>query len=403
MDADLLFSEENRRNPFPIYAQMRAFSPVLKVPPPFDAWLLFDYDSVKRALSDHETFSSQVPAPQWFIFSDPPVHTKLRGLIAKAFTPGTIAALEPRICALSQDLLSGLPESGELDLAADYSIPLAMKVISGMIGISWSGWDRFRRWSDIILRISYSRSGGPEAGKTIADFREVSAEMADYLTGMIEERQGGRHSDLLARLVEAEVDGERLAPHDILAFFQLLIVAGQETTANLINNAVLCLMENPEQLALLRKSPELVPAAIEETLRYRSPIQWMMRTPRHDIEIHGQTIRAGELVLPMIGSANRDEKRFAEPDRFDITREQTQHIAFGHGIHFCLGAALSRMEARIALTDLLACGVPELTGGKRWTPRQALNVYGPASLPVRFSRVRAQAVFSEAAYSAAVH
>jgi len=381
LDASLLFSDDNRRNPFPIYAQMRAFSPVLKVPPPFDAWLLFDYDSVKRALTDHETFSSRVPAPPWFIFSDPPVHTKLRGLIAKAFTPGMVAGLEPRIRELSRNLLAT-----EMDLAADYSIPLAMKVISGMTGIPDNDWELFRRWSDTILRISYSRSGGPAAEKTIADFRAVSAEMSDYL-------REGQHSDLLAQLMTAELDGERLTPQDILAFFQLLIVAGQETTANLIDNAILCLIENPDQMARLRQAPGLLPGAIEETLRYRSPIQWMMRTPQRDIELHGQTIPAGQLILCMIGSANRDAKQFAEADRFDIARNPNPHIAFGHGIHFCLGAALSRLEARIALTDLLAAGMPELVDATPWTPRQALNVHGPASLRIRFRKDRAEAAY----------
>jgi cytochrome P450 len=218
-----------------------------------------------------------------------------------------------------------VPESGELDLAADYSIPLAMKVISGMIGIPDADWARFRIWSDVILRISYSRSGGPEAEKTIADFREFSAEMAGYLAGMIEERRGDTGSDLLARLVAAEVDGERLTPRDILAFFQLLTVAGQETTANLINNAVLCLTENPDQLTRIRSSPELLTGAIEETLRYRSPVQWMMRTPRHDVEVHGHTIPAGKLALCMIGSANRDTRQVADTDRFDIARNPNPH------------------------------------------------------------------------------
>lgn len=371
---------------------MRAFSPVLKVPPPFDAWLLFDYDSVKWSLTDHETFSSRVPAPPWFIFSDPPVHTKLRGLISKAFTPATVAGIEPRVRELSRDLLNKIPASGEFDLVVDYTVPLAMKVISGMIGIPDSEWARFRRWSDIILRISYSRSGGPDAEKAIADFREVGVEMAAYLEGMIEERRSGNHSDLLARLVAAEVDGERLTAQEILSFFQLLIVAGQETTANLISNSVLCLLENPQELKQLRESPNLLSSTIEEVLRYRSPFQWMMRTPRIDVEIHGQTIPAGKLMLCIIGSANRDPKHFSDAERFDITREPNPHIAFGHGIHFCLGAALSRMEARIGLTDLLA-GSLELANDKPWTPRQALNVHGPASLPVRARGDRAVAAY----------
>src|SRR5204862_1257589 len=157
----------------------------------------------------------------------------------------------------------------------------------------------------------------------------------------------------LSRLVEAEVDGERLSADEVLGFVQLLLVGGQETTVNLINNAILCFIEHPDQLARLRAKPELLPSAIEEVLRFRSPLQWMPRATRRDVEMHGGVIPAGKLVLPMIGSANRDPKQFPDAGRFDITRDPNPHIAFGHGIHACLGAPLARLEARIALTDLL--------------------------------------------------
>jgi cytochrome P450 len=187
------------------------------------------------------------------------------------------------------------------------------------------------------------------------------------------------------------VEGQRLSHEEILGFFQLLVLTGQETTSDLINNAVLCLLENPEQLARLRAAPELLPPAIEEVLRYRSPLQWMMRTPRRDVEVHGRTIPAGALVLPVIGSANRDPRQFADANRFDIGRDPNPHVAFGHGIHFCLGAALSRMEARIALGDLLALGSLEMAGNRPWEPREALHVHGPKSLPVRFAPGRRSA------------
>jgi cytochrome P450 len=196
----------------------------------------------------------------------------------------------------------------------------------------------------------------------------------------------------LTRLVEAEVDGERLTQQDILGFFQLLLLAGSETTTNLINNALLCLVENPEQLARLRAEPELLPTAIEEVLRYRSPLQWMFRQTRRDIEMHGQTIPAGKLVLAMIGSANHDPQQFRESSRFDITRDPNPHIAFGHGIHFCLGAALARLESRIALSDLLkrVKGF-ELASDEPWEPRKGLHVHGPTRLPIRFEPGRAVA------------
>ena len=391
-----IFSEEMRRNPYPLYDQMRIGSPAFHVPPPFDAWMIFDYEGVKRTLNDHDTFSSCVPAPRhWFIFLDPPVHTKLRALISRAFTPRVVANLEPRIRQLSRELLNPAVERGEMDLAADYAVPLPMKVIAEMIGIPLADWPRFKRWSDVILKLSYTRLGGEEAANALTDFIAVTAEMDAYLTEMIAQRRLSPKDDLLTRLVEAEVDGEQLVQAEILGFFQLLVVGGQETTSNLINNAVLCLIENPEQLARLRSQPDLLPSAIEEVLRYRSPLQWMMRTPRHDIEVHGQKIEAGKLVLPMIGSANRDPKQFRDPNRFDIARDPNPHIAFGHGIHSCLGAALSRMEARIALSDLLGrMKNIELASNEPWPPRKALHVHGPTHLPIRFELNREPAAWA---------
>jgi cytochrome P450 len=352
-------------------------------------WMIFDYEGVKRAVSDPETFSSAVPAPEnWFIFLDPPQHTKLRALIAKAFTPKSIADLEPRIRELSREFLSKVIERGEMDVATDLSAPLPMMVIAEMIGIPSADWSRFRHWSDVILKLTYTMRGmeaDAEAATAISGFTTVSSEMDAYLAEMIEQRRAAPRDDLLTRLVEAEVDGERLARAEILGFFQLLVVGGQETTTNLINNAILCLVENPEQLARLRAVPDLLPSAIEEVLRYRSPLQWLMRTPRRDTEMHGQVIPAGQLVLAMVGSANRDSRQFRDANRFDITRNPNSHIAFGHGIHSCLGAALARMESRIVLSELLTRLTSlELASNEPWQPRKALHVQGPTRLPIRF-------------------
>jgi len=384
-----LFSDETRRNPYPLYDQLRSSSPVLHLPPPVDLWMIFDYDGVKRALSDHESFSSAVPAPKdWFLFFDPPRHTKLRTLISGAFTPRVIANLELRIRELSRELLDAAMKAGEVDVALDYAVPLPMKVIAEMIGIPVADWSRFKGWSDGLLKLSYSMRGmeaDAEAAKAMSGFTAVTAEMNGYLAEMIEQRRTVPKDDLLTRLITAEVDGQRLSHSEILGFFQLLIVGGQETTTNLINNAILCFIDRPDQLAQLRKTPELLPSAIEEVLRFRSPIQWLMRTPKRDTEMHGTMIPAGKLVLPMVGAANRDPKQFHDPDRFDITRHPNLHIAFGHGIHSCLGAALARMESRIALSDLLermshfrpASAAP-------WEPRKALHVHGPSRLPIHF-------------------
>ncbi len=216
----------------------------------------------------------------------------------------------------------------------------------------------------------------------------MTAEMKAYVTAQIDARRAARAAgeDLLTRLVEAEVDGGRLSEEEILGFIQLLLVAGSETTTNLVNNAILCLVENPAELTRLRAAPDLLPSAIEEVLRFRSPVQWMFRATRRDVEMHGQVIPAGKLVLPVIGSANRDPRQFQRPDSFDIGRDPNPHIAFGHGIHFCLGAPLSRLEARIALSDLLARAEDlRLASDAPWEPRKALHVHGPARLPIRFT------------------
>src|SRR5438132_10596829 len=348
-----------RRNPFPVYERLRAASPVLHLEA-FDLWMILDYDGVRRALTDHAVFSSDlshVPGHgnpgEWFIFFDRPHHTKLRALIARAFTPRVVANLEPRIRELSRQLLDQTIERGAMDLAADFAVPLPMRVIAEMLGVPVANWPRYKRWSDVILKIANTISRDEEAARTINEYRAVTAEMRAFLPDLIAQRRAAHQDDLLTRLVEAEVDGERLTHAEVLGFVQLLLVAGQETTANLINNAVLCFMENPDQLAKLRAAPELLPSAIEEVLRYRSPVQWMPRATRRDIEVHGKVIPAGKLVFPIIGSANRDPAQFREPGRFDITRDPNPHLAFGHGIHACIGGPLARMEARIALADFL--------------------------------------------------
>ena len=387
-----LFSDDLRRNPFPAYEQLRNSSPVLHIQP-FDLWMIFDFESVKRALVDHDTFSSDLAhAPghgnpgEWFIFFDPPRHTKLRALIAKAFTPRVVANLEPRIRELSRQLLDQTIERGTMDLATEFAVPLPMWVIAEMLGVPVADWPRYRRWSDVILKLANTFTRDEEAFRTLDEYQAVTAEMRAFLPDLIAQRRAAHQDDLLTRLVAAEVDGERLTEEEILGFVQLLLVGGQETTANLINNAVLCFLDNPEQLARLRVAPELLPAAIEEVLRYRSPVQWMPRATRREAVMHGQVIPVGKIVMPMIGSANRDPRQFPDASRFDITRDPNPHLAFGHGIHSCLGAPLARLEARIALADFLE-RVQEfqLASDEPWEPRKALHVHGPSRLPLSFA------------------
>jgi cytochrome P450 len=388
-----LFSDDVRRNPYPVYDRLRSTSPLLH-DPPSGLWMVFDYDGVKRVLSDPDAFSSRY-GPEWLVFLDPPRHTTLRALITRAFTPRSVANLEPRIRELARALLDRAVERGEMDLAADFSVPLPMMVIAEMLGIPAEDHPRFKRWADAILAMSYTISGrgSEEARAATEHFLAVTAEMSAYLTGLLDRRQAEPRDDLLTRLALAEVDGERLTREQILGFFQLLLLAGSETTTNLSNDALLCFVENPDQLARLRAAPDLLPSAIEEVLRYRSPLQWMYRATRHDVEVHGQVIPAGKLVLAMIGSANRDPRHFPDAGRFDVGRDPNPHIAFGHGLHFCLGAPLARLEARVALAELLerVKGFA-LASAEPWEPRKGSHVHGPSRLPIRFQPGRRSAL-----------
>ena len=354
-------------------------------------WMLFDYDNVHRALSDHETFSSKHGPVDWLIFQDPPKQVQLRALISKAFTPRSIVILQPQIQELSRELLSHVLDRGEMDLAREFAVPLPMRVIAQLLGVPTSELDRFTRWNDVILEMSYLVGAAPsaETSALFHKFLATTGEMSEYLAGVLAQRREDQKDDLLTRLAHAELDGQRLTHQDILGFFQLLLLAGSETTTNLINNAILCFIEFPDQLELLRRRRELLESAIEEVLRFRSPLQWMYRVAKRDVQLGGQTIPQGELVLSVIGSANRDGKHFKDAERFDITRDPNPHLAFGHGTHFCLGAALARLEAKIALSELLAAlDDIRLASAEPWEPRKGLHVHGPSRLPIRFTARR---------------
>jgi len=386
-------SERVLRNPYALYALARRFRPVLRVPR-VGYWGLFDHDSVRRALTDLETFSSDVSRAgfgklAWFIFFDAPRHTKLRGLVSRAFTAPSVAGLEPRIHQLTHALLDLQVERGSMDLVADFAVPLPLMVIAEMLGVATAEWRTFRRWSDGILGLVAAIEGGAKAAVATERFRVVQEEMRLFLAPLLASRRSMPTDDLLTRLVHAEVEGERLTEAEILGFFELLLLAGHETTTNLISNAVLCLLQHPRQLVRLRAEPELWPSAIEEVLRYRSPVQAVFRVTRHDVELRGRTIPAGKLVLVMIGSANHDAGKFQRATRFDITRSPNSHVAFGHGLHFCIGAPLARLEARVALPALFE-RLPGLALAQRtpWTPRPAFHVHGPARLSVRFATAK---------------
>jgi cytochrome P450 len=275
-----------------------------------------------------------------------------------------------------------------MDLVADYAAPLPMMVIAEMLGVPIEDRPRFLGWTDVMLGLAQTVSG-EDTERAGQAFAAATNEMRAYVGALVDARRMQPTGDLLSGLVQATVDGERLTEDEILGFFQVLLVAGSETTTNLIDNAVVDLLDHPAELGRLRAAPALVPSAIEEVLRHRSPGQAMFRRARRDVVLHGRTIPAGSLVLAMIGAANRDPAAFAEPDRFDVARDPNPHLAFGHGAHFCLGAALSRLEGRIALTELVErLDDVALASDEPWPPRRAFHVHGPTRLPIRFRPAR---------------
>lgn len=388
------WTEDGRRNPYPMYERLRSATPVL-YDTRTDFWMIFDYEGGKRALTDHASFSSDLaasanqPTPPWMIFSDPPRHPKLRGLVTQAFKPNRIGRLESRIRKLAQELLRPALLRGQMEFAADFSIQLPLKVNAEMIGLPPAEWERLRHWSEVILGLSQtviSQGAGASAG---AALRAIKVKITECIGQLIEDRRACAQDDLITDLIQAEVDGEELTQEEISSFVELLMVAGHETTTNLLNVAILTFTERPVELERLRAQPELLSSAIEEVIRYRSPFQFVFRATRQTVRMHGAVIPCGKRVLVMIGAANRDPQQFYDPERFDIGRTPNPHLAFGHGIHFCIGALLARLEARVALEEFLAnVAIFERASLEPWQPRKALNVFGPESLLIRLERVR---------------
>lgn len=388
-----MFSPELRRNPYPMYQMMRQSQPVMYIEP-LNIWSVFQYDDVRTVLSDHARFSSQFGQYEMpdanvstqtrinssLISSDPPRHTKLRSLINRAFTPRAVEELQPRIEAIANELLDKVVESGKIDLVRDLSYPLPVIVIAELLGIPSSDRDQFKHWSDEVVASADQFIGG-----TSSNSQRAHQEMGEYFRGIIAKRRLHPQSDLISALLTAEIDNVRLGEEDILSFCWLLLVAGNETTTNLIGNAVLTLLEHPDQLSKLKQNPALLFSTIEEVLRYRSPVQAMFRITKQDTNLGGKIIPAGSRVIAWIGSANRDGEKFPYPDHFDISRSPNPHIAFGHGIHFCLGSPLARLEAKVALSAILH-RLRELSriNDEPLEPARGFIVHGVTCLPLKF-------------------
>ena len=341
-------------NPFPWYQKMRATDPIFH-----DAknglWHIFRYTDTQQILNDPTTFSSEIIQRSSTITEeekkqigepsilglDPPRHRQLRSFVTQAFTPRTVANLAPRVREIIHEQLDHVASDGRMDVIEDLAYPLPVIVISELLGVPAQDRAIFKRWSDDVVSQDQSQS-----------MQSLRA-MSEYLKAITDERRKKPANDLISDLLTAQVDGQHLTEGELLSFYVLLLIAGNETTTNLIGNAFTSFDDYPQALEQLRADPTLIPGAIEEVLRFRSPVQRLARITTKEIKIGGQQIPAGQIVTPWLGSANRDETQFSDPDTFDVRRSPNRHVGFGHGIHFCVGAPLSRLEGKIALEIML--------------------------------------------------
>ncbi|EML9730669.1 TPA: cytochrome P450 [Bacillus cereus] len=361
-----LASAQFKEDAYEIYKESRKKQPILFVNQVEigKEWLITRYEDALPLLKDNRlkkdwtnVFSQDIKnmylsvdnsdhLTTHMLNSDPPNHSRLRSLVQKAFTPKMIAQLDKRIERIADDLISDIERKGTLNLVDDYSFPLPIIVISEMLGIPKEDQAKFRIWSHAVI-------ASPETPEEIKETEKQLSEFITYLQYLVDIKRKEPKEDLVSALILAESEGHKLSARELYSMIMLLIVAGHETTVNLITNTVLALLENPNQLQLLKDNPKLIDSAIEEGLRYYSPVEvTTARWAAEPFQIHDRTIEKGDMVVIALASANRDETVFENPEVFDITRENNRHIAFGHGSHFCLGAPLARLEAKIAITTL---------------------------------------------------
>ncbi|WP_203671579.1 cytochrome P450 [Catellatospora methionotrophica] len=345
------------------YARMREDDPV-SWDERYGAYHVFRYADIARVLSDPAVFSSDLtglvpPQEEVDLFSrgnfvrmDPPQHTTMRRIVSRAFTPRVVAGLAPRIETITNELLDQVAGQDRADLVQALAYPLPVTVIAELIGVPAADRDTFRRWADGLLSAQVPETVIPDE-KTMQQAGARLRGMIDYLLAHIRQRRASPADDLTNALIEAEVDGARLTDEEIVGFLGVLLIAGHITTTTLLTNTLLCLDANPGAAAALRADPERIPAALEEVLRYRSPFPRLARLTTTDTQVGDRQVPAGKVLMLWVASANRDAAQFAEPDTFDLTRTPNPHLSFGHGIHFCIGAPLARLEGRIAVQTLL--------------------------------------------------
>jgi cytochrome P450 len=373
------FSPEFRANPYPGYDLLRTHMPVFYMEDRRrGSWFLSHYDDCVTALKDprlgreiqrlmtREQLGLPPEVPEalrptvemnsrFMLFRDPPDHTRLRTLVHKAFTPRMVERLRERAQTIANDLIDGMLARGEADLMADFALLLPLTIIAEMLGVPLSDFDLFHRWTTAIAP-TIDMTSSPEE---IALGAQATVEFAAYLHDLIAERRKAPPEDLISALVTAEAEGDKLSEDETIAMCILLLTAGHETTVNLIGNGTLALLRHPDQWEMLKANPASSKSAVEEFLRYDPPIQFTARDVYEDMEFGGQMLKQGQTVVILFGAANHDPSRFANPNTLDITRDPNPHIAFGNGIHFCVGAPLARMEGQIAFATL-ARRLPDL-------------------------------------------
>jgi cytochrome P450 len=366
--SDVLFNPllpEFHADPYPFYKRLREKEPVHQSPMGF--WVLTRYEDCVAVLRDarfgREEFQQMLTAvygdetekpalPRSMLFRDPPDHTRLRALVSKAFTPRMIETMRDHIQSIVDRLLDRVQAAGRMDVIEDLAYPLPVTVICEMLGVPVDDHASIRGWSADIAR-SLDAIGLPSDQEIVERGRTSRRALADYFRRLVPERRRRPASDLLSGLLAAEERGDKLTPDEVIAMCLLLFIAGHETTVNLIGNGTLALLRHPGEMQKLQAEPGLIANAVEELLRYDSPVQRTARITTTEVELAGQRFGKGTLVVTALGAANRDPAQFADPDRLDVARKDPRHISFGFGIHFCLGAPLARVEGQLALGTLL--------------------------------------------------
>ena len=350
-------------DPYPLFHRLRTEDPV-HWEADLEFWALTRYADALYALREDSLLSSAIhdsPRPggvglssaRWFVFLDPPRHTRLRALVHSAFTPQVVEGLRARIQAIVDELLDRAAEAGRLDLIADLGFPLPAIVIAELLGVPAEDRAQFRAWSADLAAAGGLVRMAADGAERLSRARAGGAALNAYFRDIIRERRRAPRDDLVSRLTGVQSAEGTLSEEELVDTCALLLFAGHETTTNLIGNGMLALLRHPDELSRLRADPSLIGPAVEELLRYDSPVQLRVRVARETVEIGGRRIAKGQRVLILVGAANRDPARFPDPDRLDIARPDNRHLAFGHGIHFCTGAPLARLEGAIAIRRLL--------------------------------------------------